>query len=109
MEHSDETLDLVLWHLQTDVTRLFQVVAERLGLANQPAEWNAWTAARLARHWLERLSLERVAKLWQQFRKERQAAKPLRAPMPKPRPRATTLAVPNLHALAARRTANARP
>lgn len=109
MEHDDDALQLVLWHLKTDVTRLFQVVAERLGLRNQPAEWNAWTAARLARHWLEQMSLDRAAKLWQQYRKERPAATPSRAPMPKPRPHATRLAVPNLHALAAQRKTKAQP
>lgn len=100
MEQSDEALDLALWYLKTDVARLFQVVATQLGLSNQPAEWNAWSAARVARHWLEKLSLDRAAKLWQQFRKERPAAKPSRARMPKPRQHATSLTVPSLHRLA---------
>lgn len=104
MEKLDEALDLALWYLKTDVQRLFQVVTERLGLRNQPAEWHAWSAEQLARHWLGQLSLEQVARMWQQYRRERPAAKPLRVPMPKqPRRHATALVVPTLFALARKR------
>lgn len=103
MEHGADTLDLALWHLQTDVARLFQVVAERLGFSNQPAEWSAWTPAQLARHWIAQLSAERVAKLWQQYRQMRKhtTATPLPAPTrPPPRVHAERLPVRDLHALA---------